>query len=763
MRKGTHDLKTKNIMQGLFVSFLVLLFNSQIIQAQEAQVDATNFYDYFKGNEGGAQRFPGDLSNGEITLTPDEKNKVGGVTLKNKIGLDQAFVWKGRVGIGTKSVAEVANADGISAIFHTAEPGALGATGANMGAGGLPNALGFKFDTYINTASPSMSSWEAIQHVPRGSSRQVWLNWQLGWEADGYTDHPGLGYGAFIHTYYDDTLASYGIDQKDRWRVKIEENTKVRLPYIANANVYYPIDWAEWIIEYQPEVNGGTMTVTYKVPGIVEKVWTRSNIKTEYNAKGINAVSFAIQSSTGDYSSFHQIAFDSFSYRNVTAQLKFDDQAKVYDAKNAQYQIKNNNVRLVKYVNGNEQPVNFPFTSEDFVVLDDAQQIPSDVGKYRVVLSEHGKQRLAELEKQEQIDLGDLDVYKANYQITPRKVTVQANNQKLTLKQAKESLYKNDYTEPSDEVFNQDLANRRLNVAVAYDSSVQPQNFKVGETYPKILVPNVSGQALKNYEVKKVNGDVTIGRTQVKLADGQHVYDGKSARYTQSPITLVYTDDKGEEQVLDYTFDLLDLQFLIDQQPTSAIHVHDGGYQVVLSEKGKEKITKIYQEKQLELPDLDVVAKYTITPRAVTITALDQNVTKSQLLEGTIDTQKYVISDELFQKEVQESVKGDAKNGVSVQLNPAIDYHEHIDAAVIENALIPKLAEDKLVPEKLTNLAKDYQIAYINGKVKVLADIPNTRVDLVSSRVSLVSLGIASMLLGYFVVPKAMKGRRQAR
>lgn len=178
-------------------------------------------------------------------------------------------MWKGRVGLGNKTVAEVANADGISAIFHTAEPGALGATGANMGAGGLPNALGFKFDTYINTASPSMSSWEVIKHVPREFSRQVWLNWQLGWEADGYTDHLGLGYGAFIHTYYDDTFASYGIDQKDRWRVKTEENTKVRLPYIVNANRYYPIDLAEWIIEYQPEVNGGTMT--YNVPDIVKK------------------------------------------------------------------------------------------------------------------------------------------------------------------------------------------------------------------------------------------------------------------------------------------------------------------------------------------------------------------------------------------------------------------------------------------------------------------------------------------------------------
>ena len=213
----------------------------------------------------------------------------------------------------------------------------------------------------------------------------------------------------------------------------------------------------------------------------------------------------------------------------------------------------------------------------------------------------------------------------------------------------------------------------------------------------------------------------------------------------------------------------------------------------------KEKITKMYQEKQLELPDLNVVAKYTITPRVVTIRALDQNVTKSQLLEGTIDTQEYVILDKLdklFQKEVQASVKEGAKNGVSVQLNLAIDYHEHIDEEVIENALIPKLAEDKLVPEKLTNLAKDYRITYINGgvllllfdifdnsdielvvpgtgfpefetnisgKVNVLADIPNTRVDFVSSRISLVSLGIVSMLLGYFVVPKVTKGRKQTR
>ena len=36
-------MKTRKIMQGLFFCFGVLLFNSQIIQAQEAQVDTTNF------------------------------------------------------------------------------------------------------------------------------------------------------------------------------------------------------------------------------------------------------------------------------------------------------------------------------------------------------------------------------------------------------------------------------------------------------------------------------------------------------------------------------------------------------------------------------------------------------------------------------------------------------------------------------------------------------------------------------------------------
>ena len=98
-----------------------------------------------------------------------------------------------------------------------------------------------------------------------------------------------------------------------------------------------------------------------------------------------------------------------------------------------------------------------------------------------------------------------------------------------------------------------------------------------------------------------------------------------------------------------------------------------------------------------------------------------------------------------------------------MQLNQEIDYQKYIYKEEIGDALIPKLMEEDLVPEKLANLKKDYQIEYIHGKVIVLADIPNTRVDLVSSRVSLVSLGIASMLIGYFVVPKVTKGRKQTR
>lgn len=48
-REGTvHDLKTSKIMQCTLLSFGFLLFNIQLVHAQEAQVDTTNFYDYFR-------------------------------------------------------------------------------------------------------------------------------------------------------------------------------------------------------------------------------------------------------------------------------------------------------------------------------------------------------------------------------------------------------------------------------------------------------------------------------------------------------------------------------------------------------------------------------------------------------------------------------------------------------------------------------------------------------------------------------------------
>ena len=48
-REGAvHDLKTRKIMHCTLLSFGFLLFNNQLVHAQEAQVNANNFKEFFK-------------------------------------------------------------------------------------------------------------------------------------------------------------------------------------------------------------------------------------------------------------------------------------------------------------------------------------------------------------------------------------------------------------------------------------------------------------------------------------------------------------------------------------------------------------------------------------------------------------------------------------------------------------------------------------------------------------------------------------------
>jgi LPXTG-motif cell wall-anchored protein len=87
--------------------------------------------------------------NGLITLTEDKVWQVGNVTLNNKISLYQDFNLSGQVNLGDKNTAQ-GGADGIGFVFHPGSIEAVGNPGQWLGMGGLPNAFGFKLDTYYN-------------------------------------------------------------------------------------------------------------------------------------------------------------------------------------------------------------------------------------------------------------------------------------------------------------------------------------------------------------------------------------------------------------------------------------------------------------------------------------------------------------------------------------------------------------------------------------------------------------------------------------
>ena len=122
-----------------------------------------------------------DEETGIVTLTPNRNDWSGNFTLNNRISTENPFKLKGAIYLGDRTDADFRDtdyyanggtpsggADGIGFAFHPEEVGKVGFTGANMGIGGLKGAIGYKFDTYWNTA----------QQSPEDD------NHRLGWEGD---------------------------------------------------------------------------------------------------------------------------------------------------------------------------------------------------------------------------------------------------------------------------------------------------------------------------------------------------------------------------------------------------------------------------------------------------------------------------------------------------------------------------------------------------------------------------------------------------
>lgn len=230
-------------------------------------VTKDNFLDYFQLN--GSATY--DASTGTITLTTDQKDQTGNVTLKNKITADQSFNFSGWINLGTKSQPN--GADGISFGFHSGDTDQVGQQGGSLSFAGLQNAFGWKADTYWNSQGTGVDAGY--------------------FDADpsefGSVDGHGKAYGAFVYT----------ADVNNKYKAITYDGTDDPAQEIDEPDGTYK----EFDLAY--DANTKKMTITYD-----GKTWVQ-NITGYLNS---DSLAFFIAASTGGASNLQQIILNSFTY-----------------------------------------------------------------------------------------------------------------------------------------------------------------------------------------------------------------------------------------------------------------------------------------------------------------------------------------------------------------------------------------------------------------------------------------------------------------
>lgn len=172
---------------------------NQAHKGKLVNVDKNNFLDYNQTH--GSATY--DSATGIVTLTPDQNNLAGSVTLKDKIDLNHDFSLTTWTNLGDKNTQNWGG-DGIGFAFHTSPLDAVGGAGNNLGIGGLANAVGFKLDTFHNPRAK-------MSDKPGGDS----------YPADPKNSGTG-SYGAMVYTDYNTELSSDGTTKQ--WNLEVPEN-----------------------------------------------------------------------------------------------------------------------------------------------------------------------------------------------------------------------------------------------------------------------------------------------------------------------------------------------------------------------------------------------------------------------------------------------------------------------------------------------------------------------------------------------------------
>ena len=268
-------------------------FRSSASQTGKVTVTKENFLDYFKLN--GSATY--DKDNGIVTLTPDETSKGGNFSLNSKINMNQSFKLIGAVNLGDKTQAQ-GGADGIGFAFHTGNITDLGASGGNLGIGGLRNATGFKLDTYRNLYVP-----------PKGGRFDTndATFFEYGWAED-----PNLGqFGSWVNTTFKKIKGQNG--EYDRWWAETDAGSAQPLDSSDIDGKFH-----DFTIQY----DGATkeLTVTYR-SNLGEKQWKKTVNSPE------ELMSMVVTASTGGNKNLQQFKIESFDfYQGASVGVRYEDE-----------------------------------------------------------------------------------------------------------------------------------------------------------------------------------------------------------------------------------------------------------------------------------------------------------------------------------------------------------------------------------------------------------------------------------------------------
>lgn len=147
-----------HLLGSLLLSFMLLVgwsgnankavaFAADPNSASPIVADPAHTQDFFAAFGDASVQRGADGSWSQVVLTPAQVNKAGAVTLNNRLDFSKDFTLKYSMLLGN------GKGDGISFGLYPGQIGAVGMFGGNVGLSGLPYVLGFKMDTYTNSAS----------------------------------------------------------------------------------------------------------------------------------------------------------------------------------------------------------------------------------------------------------------------------------------------------------------------------------------------------------------------------------------------------------------------------------------------------------------------------------------------------------------------------------------------------------------------------------------------------------------------------------